>query len=159
MELSTACYFGDQSVLQLQLSDFIGTPNKLIVEQGQFNKVKSEKVSQKMAAELTLQRLAQHEKASIRAKSKLQILKRKFQSEKLDAVIEMIVKLVDPENFEVIMNDTMADPSVSYLDVLRVFMKRFGDVNPDDFVKLNALKALAEKHTKTEIIQAIFAVI
>lgn len=158
MEMSSSCYYGDESIQEIQLEEFIGTPTKIFTSNVR-NNIKSKPVTQREATETTLKQLASHPKASIRAKSRLQMLHRKAQTEKLDAVLEMIVEIVDPNNFDKIMNDTESDASLSYLEIVRVFMKRFGDVNPDDFSKFNVLKALAASHTKNEIIQAIFEVI
>lgn len=156
-EMSSACFFGDESVKQLKLSDFIGTPNRVLQNKNDQKSLK--KVLQREASEKTLSVLSQHQKASIRARSRLQMLKRKAQTEKLDAILDLLVQYVDPKNYNKIMNDTDSDESIVYLDVLRVFMEKFGEVNPDDYGRFKVLKALAATHSKAEIIQGIFAVI
>ena len=89
----------------------------------------------------------------------MQMLRNKALSEKLEAVLDLLVKYVDPKNYDKIMNDTTSKITKNYFQVLKVFTQRFGEINPDDFGRLNVLKALAATHTKAEIVQGIFAVV
>lgn len=72
MEQSTPCFFGDESILSIHISDFIGKPNnnnKLIINH---NKDKSSFLlaKQKDATIKSLDRLAENPKAYIRAKAR-----------------------------------------------------------------------------------------
>ena len=154
---SHACYFGDESMKSLSLSTFIGTPQRTISHNK--NRASFQLVKPREATEKTLKFLSEHSKASIRSRARLQQLRLKAQSEKLEAVLDLLVKYVDPKNYNKIMNDTKSKITPTYYDVLRVFTKQFGEINPDDFGRFNVIKALAATHTKTEIIQGIFAVI
>lgn len=154
---SHVCYFGDESMKSISLSTFIGTPKRTISHNK--NRASFQLVKPREATEKTLKFLSEHSKASIRSRARLQQLRLKAQSEKLEAVLDLLVKYVDPKNYDKIMNDTKSKITPAYYDVLRVFTKQFGEINPDDFGRFNVLKALAATHTKTEIIQGIFAVI
>lgn len=152
---SHACFFGDESVQSLPLSAFIGTPNKVTSH----NDMKCLKAKPSEATEKTLSFLSKHPKASIRARARLQLLKLRAQTMKLETALDLIVKYVDPANYDKIMNDTKSKVTPEYLKVLRVFMNKIGEINPDDYGKLKVIKALASSHSKDEIIQGIFAVL
>ncbi|KAK8838105.1 hypothetical protein M9Y10_036057 [Tritrichomonas musculus] len=102
---------------------------------------------------------SEHSKASIRARARLQLLRLKAQTEKLEAVLDLLVKYVDPKNYEKIMKDTNSKITPEYYQVLSVFSKKFGDINPDDYGRFNVIKALCAMHSKAEIIQGIYAVL
>lgn len=103
--------------------------------------------------------LVDHEKASIRAQACLEMLKRNSMTERLETILELITQYVDPKNFNRYLVETSSEITKNYSDFLRVFLERFGDVNPDDYGRFTVLKELAAFHSKAEIIQAIFAVI
>lgn len=153
---SHVTYYGDESIQSQSLSTFIGTPNK-VLHRRQFQKTKC--VAQREATQKTLEFFSKHSKASLRAKARLQSLKLKAQTEKLEAVLDMLVKYVDPKNYEKIMNDTTAKITPEYYQVLRVFKQRFGEVNPDDYGRYNVIKALCATHSKAEVILGIYAVL
>ncbi|KAK8845258.1 hypothetical protein M9Y10_021451 [Tritrichomonas musculus] len=154
---SHVCFYGDESIQSVSLSTFIGTPNRIISHKVDKSNIKL--VKPRDATFETLEYLSNHEKASVRSRARLQILRLKAQTEKLEAVLELLVKYVDPQNYEKIMNDTESKITSNYFQVLDVFFKQFGEINPDDYGRLNVLKALASKHSKAEIVQGIFAVI
>lgn len=158
MEQSHACFFGDESIQKIHLSDFIGKPNKYSILHNKDKKT-FQLVRPKEATEKTLDHFAMHPKAYIRAKARLEKLRIKAQTEKLEAVLDLLVNYVDPKNYDAIMNDTDSDATETYYNILPVFAKHFGDINPDDYGRFNVLKALAARHTKAEIIQGIFAVV
>ena len=141
----------------LPISQFIGTPTKSVSHKN--DKSALQLVKPKDATEKTLTFLSSHEKASIRSRARLQQLRLKAQSEKLEAVLDLLVKYVDPKNYEKIMNDTKSPITPEYFQVLSVFTKKFGKVNPDDYGRYNVIKALCATHTKAEVIQGIYAVI
>lgn len=155
--MSSVCFFGDESIKNIKLEEFIGTPQNtaLFIKKSDT----TDKVTQREAAARTLASLSIHDKANIRAMARMHTLKRKIDSERLATVLEMIAQIVEPEKFNEVMIDTKSEATTVYLDVLRVFVKRFGEVNPDDFHQFNVLKALASLHTKTEIVQAIYTII
>ena len=156
-ERSHTCYFGDESIQSISLSDFIGTPSKILTHP--VNKADIKAVKPSEATEITLKFLSKHKKASIRALARIEILRLKAQTEKLDTVLEMLVKYVDPKNYDKIMNEKQVDLSPVYFDVLKIFREKFGEINPDDLGKLGVLASLATSHTKAEIVQGIFAVV
>lgn len=156
-ERSHVCFFGDESIQSVSLSTFIGTPNKILTKP--VNKAKLDAVKPRDATEKTLKFLSQHSKASIRARARLQLLSLKAQTERLEAVLDMLVKYVDPKNYEKIMNDQESKVTPNYFEILNVFTKRFGAINPDDLGRLSVLCSLAATHSKAEIVQGIFAVI
>ncbi|KAK8881407.1 hypothetical protein M9Y10_004143 [Tritrichomonas musculus] len=154
---SHVTFYGDESMKSELLSTFIGTPNRVMKHNK--DKSKLQLVKPKQATEKTLEFLSKHEKVSIRARARLQQLRLKAQSEKLEAVLDLLVKYVDPQNYDKIMNDTQSKITPTYYEVLKVFNKRFGQINPDDYDRLMVIKALAATHTKAEIVQGIFAVL
>lgn len=151
---SHVCYYGDESFKSLPLSTFINTPNKVLHKSNKASKVTSKPVD---ATEKTLLFLSQHSKASIRARARLQILRNKAQTLKLETALDLLVKYIDPKNYDKIMNDTKSKITDTYLQVIRVFEEKIGDINPDDYGRFNVIKALAATHSKKEIIQAIYA--
>lgn len=154
---SHVCYFGDESMQDVPLSNFIGIPNKIISSKA--TNLDTNFVTPKESTTKTLTFLSEHSKPSIRARSRLRLLQMKYQREKLEATIEMLIKYVDKKNYEQIMNDKEFKPTDTYFHVLKVFIDRYGFINPDDFGLLNALVPLSALHKKTEIVEGIFAVI
>ena len=57
------------------------------------------------------------------------------------------------------MENNQSNVTPVYLKVLRVFMNKIGEINPDHYGKLKDIKAIAATHSKDEIIQGIFAVL
>lgn len=154
---SHVSYYGDENIKKVPLSNFIGLPNRKISHN--LHITSKQTVSQRKASEMSLEFLAHHEKPSVRAKAKLEILRRKAQTEKLEVVLDMIVKFIDPKNYDRIMNDTTAKLSQNYFDVLKIFQKKFGEVNPDDYGRFSVFKELAAIHPKDEIVRAIETVL
>ena len=154
---SHVTYYGDESMKSQSLSTFIGTPSKTMKRN--IDRSKLQLVKPKQATEKTFEFLSSHEKVSIRARARLQQLRLKAQTEKLEAVLDLLVKYVDPKNYDMIMNDTQSKITPTYYEVLNVFIKRFGKINPDDYGRLMVIKALAATHTKAEIVQGIFAIL
>lgn len=155
---SHVCFYGDESIKSEKLASFIGTPNRVL-----FKKMKDNldvEISYK-STQKTLMFLSENPKIkmAIRAAARLQILKLIAQSEKLDAVLDLLVRYVDPVNYEKIMNDREAKITHTYFQVLKIFCKKFGEINPDDYGRFNVLKCLAATHSKEEIVQGIFAVL
>lgn len=161
MEQSHACIFGDESIRSMLISDFLGKPKNNRKFALTHNKDKSTFLlaKPKDATQKTLDHFAKHPKACIRAKARLESLRIKALSEKLDAVLELLVNYVDPANFDVIMNDTESDATPDYYSIVKVFSEKFGEINPDDYGRFNVLKALAARHSKAKILQGIFAVV
>ena len=152
---SHACFYGDESIQSVALSTFIGLPNRIISHKSKVgNSLLAKPAS---ATEKTLKFLLQHSKASIRANARLQLLKNRAQTLKLETALDLLVKYVDPKNYEKVMNDTQAKITLEYLHVLRVFSNKIGQINPDDYGLLNVIKALAASYPKEKIIQGIFA--
>ena len=82
MQQSTPCFFGDESIQPIHISDFIGKPNNnnYILNH---NKDKSsfQLAKPKEATIKTLDHLAENPKAYIRAKARLEKLRIKAQTE------------------------------------------------------------------------------
>lgn len=157
-EQSHVCYYGDETIKSLPLSTFIGTPQKVKMTSST-NKEILQLAKPSEATKKTLDFFAYHQKASLRAKSRLLQLKLNTQTAKLEACLDLLVNYVDPENYDFIMNDKSSKITQNYYHVLKVFAKRFGQINSDDLGRLNVLKALAAKNTKEKIVQGIFAVV
>lgn len=67
----------------------------------------------------------------------------------------MLVKSVDSKNYDKIMNGKKAEITQEYFEVLRLFTKKIGRINPNDYEKFNVLKSLSASHSKEEIVEAI----
>ena len=154
---SHVTFYGDESLKSLPISQFIGTPTKSVSHKK--DKSALQLVKPKDATEKTLTFLSSHEKASIRSRARLQQLRLKAQSEKLEAVLDLLVKYVDEKNYVKIMNDTQSKITPEYFQVLKVFNQKFGKVNPDDYGRLMVLKALAATYSKAKIIQGIYSIL
>lgn len=152
---SHVCFYGEEAMQSMTLSTFIGKPNRVMNNRS--NRKNKVVAKPSLATEKTLSFLSKHSKASIRARARLQILKNKAQTLKLETALDLLVRYIDPKNYDAIMNDTKSKVTDTYLKVVRVFEKRIGDINPDDYGKLNVIKALSATHSKEEIIQGIFA--
>ena len=140
-EQSHASFYGDDTIKNEKLSNFIGSPNKKILRNSQF--VSKETVTQRKASEMTLLFLSQHhQKPSVRARAKIEILRRKAQTEKLEATLDLIVKYIDPKNYEKIMNGIKSEVSQNYFEILNLFVMKFGEINPDDYPRFTVLKNL-----------------
>lgn len=154
---SHSIYYGDESIQKVPLSKFIGEPKNAINHN--FSPFSNEKpVAQKKAAEMTLDFLSKHSKPQVRARAKIQILKRKTQTMKLDTVLDSLVKFVDPRNYDKIMNEMDTKVTENYFDLLNLFVNKFGQINPDDYGKFKVLKNLAALHPKDEIVKGIASV-
>ena len=153
---SHVSYYGDETMKSQSLSTFIGKPSTTVKHN--IDRSALQLANPKQATEKTLEFLSSHEKASIRARARLQQLRLKAQTEKLEAVLDLLVKYVDPKNYDKIMNDTKSKLTPTYFEVLKIFNEKFGKVNPDDYGRLMVLKALAATHSKAEIVQGIYSI-
>lgn len=114
---------------------------------------------QRDASEKTLQKMSQSTKnPQIRAKARLEMLKRKTQTEKISILFEMLVKKIIPDQFDLIMNDKTAPFTSTYFQVIKLFSSIMAEMNPNDSDKFFVLKALASKYS-FENIRAISPVI
>lgn len=157
-EKSHPCIFGDEAIKALPISEFFGKPTKTVIPR-KSGKREVASLTPKEATEKSLSFMAQHQKASIRSKARLELIRLRALTERLEAALELLVKYVDPENYDEIMNDKTAEANDVYYEVLDIFMKKFGEVNPDDYGRFSVIKALAATHTKAEIVQGIFAAV
>ena len=69
--------------------------------------------------------------------------------------MDSLVKYIDPKNYEKIMNGTKSEISQNYFDILNLFVDKFGEINPDDYVRFTVIKELAANYPKDEIINAM----
>ena len=154
---SHVMYYGDESIKQMTIDQFIGTPTESLQNSGFISNGVTEKASPKQATEKTLTAIAQnHEKPTVRARARLELLRKQTQTKKLETSLELIARYVDSSNVKNIMNLKSKDPlSLEYIDVLKYFVQKFGEVNPDDFGQFAVLKNLAARYPKSQIIQAI----
>lgn len=102
-ERSHVCFFGDESIKSVSLSTFIGIPKKILTKP--IVKANIKAATPREATEKTLKFFSEHSKFSIRARARLQLLRLKARTEKLEATLDMLVKYVDPKNYDIIMND------------------------------------------------------
>lgn len=128
------------------LSTFIGIPNKVLFKPVNAN-AKLNAVTPSEATQKTLSFLCKHSKLRLKA-----------ETEKLNAALGMLIKYVDPKNYEKIMNDKQSKITPNYYQILKVFSQRYGKINPDDFGRLEVLVSLAATHSKAEIVQGIYAI-
>ena len=153
---SHVMYYGEESVKETDLSEFIGIPNRVMKSTAVDN---SKKVTPREATEASLSFLAQkHTQPSVRAHARLTLLRLKTLTQKLDSVMDMLVRYLDAENYHEIMNNKTAPYTPAYYRVLKAFTAKFGQVNPDDLDRFFILKALTATHTEAEIIKAFDAV-
>lgn len=97
-EQSHVCFYGDESIQSISLSKFIGIPTKVLSLKVDKTNLKS--VKPRVATEKSLKFLSKHPKASIRSFARLEILRIKANTEKLETVLELIVNYVDKKNFD-----------------------------------------------------------
>lgn len=83
-ERSHVCFFGDESIQSVSMSTFIGNPKKKVLTKP-VNKEDIKAVEPRKATEKTFKFLSEHPKASICSRSRLQLLRLKAQTEKLEA--------------------------------------------------------------------------
>lgn len=152
--LSHSMYYGDEDIKSLLLSDFIRKPQKIMFARSK-SVYRTEKVSSGEATEKALQFQIQQSTTKTKTMARLQLLKNKGLSERFGIILEMLVKHLDPLNFDQIMNDKDSKLTQTYFDVLPVFMKKIGTINPDDYGRFTVIKALAARHSKDYIIEGI----
>lgn len=156
-EKSHTCFFGDESIKSLSLSSFIGKPIKTLTHP--VNKELIKELKPREATEITLKFLSKHKKASIRARSRIELLRLKALTEKFQVVLEMLVRYVETNEYDRIMKEKQVDLSPVYFEVLKIFREKFGEINTDDLGELGVLASLTNLHAKEEIVQGIFAVV
>ena len=155
---SHVMFYGDERMKFITVDNFFGTPS---------NSKKSVKVAskpidiapQREATEVTLKWLEEREEQQVLRRgsysAKSQRKKLEEQTNKLNNILDKIVKRIDPDNYEKMMNDTSSPTTKEFQRVLDVFLDKFGEMNPDNFGRLMVLKALAAKHPFATIINVI----
>lgn len=158
-KLSHAMYYGDESIKSIPISSFIGKTDQPLFSKsrGSFNAI--EKVDPSQATEKVLRFHTLYSTTKVKTAARLQLLKNKALKERLEIILEMLVKHLDPLNFDEIMNDKYSSFTKTYFNVLPIFLKKVGTINPDDYERLNVIKALSARHSTDYIIQGINNVI
>ncbi|KAH0792448.1 Clan CD, family C13, asparaginyl endopeptidase-like cysteine peptidase [Histomonas meleagridis] len=156
---SHVMYYGDERMKQLTVDNFFGTKSNSIKSVG-LQHEKFDTAPQRVATEFGLDWIDEMEsKQPLMApwRGKYVSLRKKLEAEtiKLNNVLDTIVRRIDNDNYEQIMNDTTAPMTREFQRVLDVFLDKFGEMNPDDFGRLMVLKALAAKHPFNTIIEVI----
>ena len=150
------CYYGDESLQSLTIDKFIGIPKTQRKYGNDHSSNKLTLASQSEATEISLRKISEnHPKPTIRAKARLQLLSRKVQTQKLDTVLDLLVKNIDSQNYDKIMNKYDAPTTQEYFDLLHTFFRKFGIVNPDDYGKFRILKNLAAEYPKSVILREL----
>lgn len=157
-KLSHVMYYGDDSIKNLSLSTFIGKLDNTTLELSN-NESVIEPIQPRAATEKILRFHAEKSLAGVRTRARLQLIRNKALSERLEIILEMLVRHLDPLNLDQIMHDTESKFTKTYFSVLPIFMKKVGEINPDDYGRLSVIKALAARHSADYIIQGINNVI
>ena len=153
---STPCWFGDESMKSLKITEFITSKNSVPISNKRKVFSKDDVVSQREASERTLRYLStHHKKPSVRAKARLTMLARQIKTAKLEEALDKLVRMIDESNYDNMMNDKDAIVTREYLEILDAFFKQLPRIDPDDYSRFSVLKALAASYPKTTILKAI----
>jgi len=152
---SHVCYFGDESMKSMAISDFLGTPNVVAAKP----KIQSNDiVPAYLATKSHLKVLAKSSKRCA-AKAKLALHNLNAASEKLSMTLTEIHRLLEPATANQAIYATCGKVSKEYFEVLRYFTAKYGVVNGDDFPMFSVLVNLALKYKVADIKSAIDAVL
>lgn len=115
---SHASFYGDEAIKSLYLQTFVGSPKSVGYKSR--TAIDLSIRGQRDASEKALQKMSQSTKnPQLRAKARLEMLKRKTQTEKISILIEMLVKKIAPDQFDLIMNDKTAPFTSTYFQVIK----------------------------------------
>jgi legumain len=149
---SHVMYYGDESIKNTPLSQFLGTPNKVIEPTTRVMDIVPHHVATETAFEHLMYR---HNDIKFRAKARLEYQALKHNHERLVTVLEEIAKVADFENFQTHLKATTGPITDTYFEVLEHFTNKFGNVNPDDLVRMTVFVSLCRHLPKYQVIKAI----
>jgi len=148
---SHVSFYGDESMKTLAISEFLGTPNNKVAAR----KNPNDAVSQITATAATFATGMKHKSPRVRAQSRLAKSIYDARHQRLTIALEEIAKFVAPNQWEEMLNKKNSVHTPAYLEVLKVFTSKFGDVNGDDLPLLILFKNLAANYPKASIIKGI----
>lgn len=150
---SHVTWYGDESMRSITIDNWFGSSNKVARMQNP-SRV-SMPVSNEVATLSSLLGLQKSDNPTIRAQARLELLKLESLTKKFDIAIEEIIKIVDSKNASKYMTTHCGSVTSNYLKVLRHFIGKIGEYNPDDMSKFSYLNNLAAAHSAETIIAAI----
>jgi len=148
---SHVCFYGDESMKTLPISDFLGTPKSNVA----VRKAPQDAVHQSIATAATFAAGMKHKCPRVRAQARLAKSIYDARHERLSIALEEIAKYVAPNRWEEMMNKKDSVHTATYVEVLKAFTAKFGEVNGDDLPMFVVFKNLAANYPKAEILKGI----
>ena len=151
---SHVCYYGDESMKSLQLSLFLGTPNKVVAH----NSIqKAEIVPTYLATKSTLKQFAESTDAAVAAKAKIALHELIASQDKFRMTLTAIAQQLEPTNDNVLYAPC-GKISAAYYEVIDYFTAKYGMVNGDDLPLFSVFVNLCNNHSVASIKAAIDAI-
>ena len=151
---SHVCFFGDESMKSLQLSLFLGTPNKVLTH----NKDLKDKVPAYLATKSHLMALQDSINTKEAGKARIALQDLIAQQNKLEMTLEEIVRQLNPASVKKCLLEKPGKLSKAYFEVVKYFTSKYGVVHGDLLPRFTVFVNLANKYSVAEIKAAIDAI-
>jgi len=152
---SHVCFYGDESMKTMKLSDFLGMPNKVV----KHNEIKAtEIVPTYLATKSTLKTLTESKDASVASKAKIALHQLIASQDKIRMTMTEIARQLEPATADNALYQPCGKISQGYFEVLKYFTSKYGVVNGDDFPSFTVLVNLCNKFSVAQVKAAIDAV-
>ena len=150
---SHPCFFGDESMKSMLISDFLGTPqDKSFVPR---TKDYSDAVPDYLATKSVLQRQIQSNDKDVSFKAQIELQKIIYEQDKLDETLMKIASFLNPTYSNKILYEKCGKVTPEYYDVLKYFFDKYGNLPGDLLPKLTVLVNLSNKFKVSDIKAAI----
>ena len=147
-----SAYCAYDAIKDLPISNFFKKGSKTARRESS----KVDIVPQKIATLMQLEHLKVSGRTSeIRRQARLELLKMSARSEKLEIILDELIKMFADGDESEIRAMTSTPLPKHYPVVLQHFIDKFGKVNPDDYGRFMIIKNLCAKVSEEEMIKAI----
>jgi len=152
---SHVMFYGDESMKSMKLSDFLGTPNKVVAH----NAVKkADIVPTYLATKCTLKQFSESADAAVAAKAKIALHELIAAQDKIRMTMTEIARQLEPATAENALYQQCGEITKEYFEVLDYFTAKYGKVNGDDLPAFSVLVNLCNNHSVAAIKAAIDAI-
>jgi hypothetical protein len=142
---SHATWYGDQGLRALPISLFVGSPKGNLLKYAVPEGVRKDAFAA----------MSESRKPEVRASARVAKLEADYLSQRLEIVLDELVKAVDIKNYLRVQKPIAGKTPESFYEVQRYFLKKFGRYNLNDAGRMVVLKNLCRSHSASEIIAAI----
>ena len=156
---SHPCFFGDESMKSMLLSDFLGTPTETTKTSVKRTMKPKDSVPNYLATKSILQKHIESNDKDVSAAAKIALEALLYDQDKIDQTLTKIVSYLDPSNANKALYEKCGKITSEYYEVLRYFFDKYGDVPGDFLPKLCVLVNLSNKYSVSDIKAAINSVL